>query len=166
MATPAALLLIMVVFAVPAVYARVYTPGDSSGWNTGVDYNTWASGKTFVVGDSLLFVYGSLHGVDQVNQADYNGCSSSNAITSYSGGNTNFNLTAPGSYYFLCPTPGHCGQGMKLAVTVSATGIPSTNNPPPPPPPPPRSGATRQMVNGVGLGAALMVLAPLVAFLG
>lgn len=38
--------------AVPSL-ATVYTVGDSSGWTMGVDYSTWTSGKTFVVGDSL-----------------------------------------------------------------------------------------------------------------
>lgn len=33
--------------------AKVYTVGDSAGWNLGVDYNTWASDKTFKVGDKL-----------------------------------------------------------------------------------------------------------------
>lgn len=38
--------------AVPGL-ATVYTVGDSSGWTMGVDYTTWTTGKTFVVGDSL-----------------------------------------------------------------------------------------------------------------
>lgn len=33
--------------------ATVHTVGDTSGWSVGVDYGTWASGKTFVVGDKL-----------------------------------------------------------------------------------------------------------------
>jgi hypothetical protein len=33
--------------------ATVHTIGDSGGWTLGVDYSTWTSGKTFVVGDSL-----------------------------------------------------------------------------------------------------------------
>lgn len=33
--------------------AKDYTVGDSAGWGLGVDYGTWASGKTFNVGDSL-----------------------------------------------------------------------------------------------------------------
>lgn len=33
--------------------ATVYTVGDASGWVIGGDYSTWASDKTFAVGDSL-----------------------------------------------------------------------------------------------------------------
>ena len=45
-------LLVLVLAAVPAM-ATDYTVGDSSGWSTGVDYDTWASDKTFKVGDTL-----------------------------------------------------------------------------------------------------------------
>lgn len=34
-------------------FATVYTVGDTAGWSLGVDYGTWASGKTFSVGDKL-----------------------------------------------------------------------------------------------------------------
>ncbi|GJZ96406.1 blue copper protein-like protein, partial [Tanacetum coccineum] len=34
-------------------FAKVYTVGDSAGWALAVDYNTWASDKTFRVGDKL-----------------------------------------------------------------------------------------------------------------
>jgi len=33
--------------------ATVHTVGDKSGWTIGSDYSTWASDKTFSVGDSL-----------------------------------------------------------------------------------------------------------------
>jgi len=33
--------------------ATIHTVGDKSGWAIGSDYNTWASDKTFAVGDSL-----------------------------------------------------------------------------------------------------------------
>ena len=44
--------LFVVWLAVPCL-ATVYTVGDSAGWTLGVDYDTWSSSKTFVVGDSL-----------------------------------------------------------------------------------------------------------------
>lgn len=37
----------------PISSATVYTVGDTAGWSLGVDYSTWISDKTFVVGDSL-----------------------------------------------------------------------------------------------------------------
>ncbi|GKV12722.1 hypothetical protein SLEP1_g23839 [Rubroshorea leprosula] len=51
MAIAVAFLLLLV--ASPTVYAVNYIVGDSSGWSQGVDYSTWAQGKTFNVGDTL-----------------------------------------------------------------------------------------------------------------
>ncbi|KAL5724004.1 hypothetical protein ACHQM5_007325 [Ranunculus cassubicifolius] len=104
----------------PAVYAVDYTVGDSSGWTQGLDYTTWTAGKTFAVGDTLLFSYGGPHSVDVVSKADYDSCGSSNAIESYSDGSTLITLNKTGSMYFICPAFGHCSGGQKLAVEVSA----------------------------------------------
>uniref|UniRef100_A0A0A8ZAJ5 Phytocyanin domain-containing protein n=1 Tax=Arundo donax TaxID=35708 RepID=A0A0A8ZAJ5_ARUDO len=105
--------------AVAPAYGKDYVVGDSSGWSSGMDYATWAKGKTFNVGDNLVFQYSMMHTVAEVSSADYRSCSASNSIQSYSDQNTKVALTAPGTRYFICGTPGHCGNGMKLAVTVS-----------------------------------------------
>ncbi|KAL6633861.1 hypothetical protein ACP70R_026532 [Stipagrostis hirtigluma subsp. patula] len=113
--------------AVAPAYATDYVVGDSSGWSSGVDYTTWAKGKTFNVGDNLVFQYSAMHNVAEVSSADYSACSASNSIQSYSDQNTKVALTAPGTRYFICGTPGHCSGGMKLAVTVAAA---ATTSPP------------------------------------
>ncbi|XP_057503760.1 blue copper protein-like [Actinidia eriantha] len=64
---------IVLCVAVPSL-ATVYNVGESSGWTVGVDYTNWTSGKTFMVGDSLVFNYGSGHTVDEVSGSDYNTC--------------------------------------------------------------------------------------------
>lgn len=46
------LFLILSAAAVP-ILGKDYTVGDSSGWALSTDYTTWASGKTFNVGDNL-----------------------------------------------------------------------------------------------------------------
>ncbi|CAL5381239.1 unnamed protein product [Camellia sinensis] len=139
MAMVAALMMILVI-AAPAAYATQYTVGDASGWAQQVNYITWVSGKTFRVGDTLLFTYvATMHSVDVVSQSDYNSCNTANALTSYTGGNNNVYLTTTGSMYFICPTPGHCQSGMKLAITVAAAGTS-------PPPPPPAAYATQYTV--------------------
>ncbi|CAD6250056.1 unnamed protein product [Miscanthus lutarioriparius] len=125
-------LVLIAAVAAPA-HAKDYTVGDSSGWTSGVDYTTWPSGKTFAVGDNLVFQYSMLHTVAEVSSADYSACSASNSIQSYSDQNTKIALTAPGTRYFICGTPGHCGNGMKLAVTVAAvaaTTPPASSSPP------------------------------------
>jgi hypothetical protein len=80
-----------------------------------------------------VFQYSMMHTVAEVSSADFNACSASNAIQSYSDQNTKIALTAPGTRYFICGTAGHCGNGMKLAVTVpaaAATTPPASSSPP------------------------------------
>ncbi|KAL0432678.1 UNVERIFIED_CONTAM: Blue copper protein [Sesamum latifolium] len=115
----------MVVLAViccriPAVPATVYTVGDSSGWAMGGDYGSWATDKTFAVGDTLLFNYAPGHTVDEVSANDYKTCTTGNSLSSDSSGATSITLKSAGSHYFICGVPGHCSGGMKIAVTVAA----------------------------------------------
>ncbi|KAL5207962.1 hypothetical protein ABZP36_032397 [Zizania latifolia] len=116
----AAGLAVLLLAAVAPAYAVDYIVGDSSGWASGVDYDTWAKGKTFNVDDSLVFQYSMMHSVAEVSSADYSACSASNSIQSYSDQSTKIALTKPGTRYFICGASGHCAGGMKLAVTVSA----------------------------------------------
>ncbi|KAF9591207.1 hypothetical protein IFM89_002862 [Coptis chinensis] len=173
MAIAAAFLAFLLVL--PAAYAVDYIVGDSAGWNQGTDYTTWVSGKTFSVGDRLLFNYGSLHSVDEVNKADYDSCTSGNALQSYNGGNTMISLNKIGPVYFLCPTFGHCSGGMKLGVTVSAASTtpngsppttPSTTTPTPTTPSPRTSGASINLYNMDFLVLGAITFAPLVALMG
>ncbi|KAM7520805.1 hypothetical protein LguiB_019767 [Lonicera macranthoides] len=124
-------LMVMLCFAVPCL-ATVYTVGDSAGWTLGVDYTTWASGKTFNVGDSLVFNYGSSHNVDEVSESDYSGCTVGNSITTDSSGATTIPLKTAGTHHFICGVVGHCSGGMKLAVTVAggSTTAPAGSTPP------------------------------------
>ncbi|KAL9446869.1 hypothetical protein AB3S75_014524 [Citrus x aurantiifolia] len=111
---------VLVFCVVVPSFATVYNVGESSGWAMGTDYSTWTSSKTFAVGDSLVFNYGSGHTVDEVSGSDYNSCTVGNAITSDSSGATTITLKTAGTHYFICGVPGHCGSGMKLAVTVGS----------------------------------------------
>lgn len=52
MAMKAAAVLVVLV-AVRAVYGADIIVGGNSGWNQGVNYDTWAAGQTFRVGDTL-----------------------------------------------------------------------------------------------------------------
>ncbi|KAJ6679330.1 CUPREDOXIN SUPERFAMILY PROTEIN-RELATED [Salix purpurea] len=83
--------------------------------------------KHFTVGDSLVFNYGFSHSVAEVSKGDYDSCSTSNLGKTYTGGSSTITLSAAGPMYFICSTAGHCGNGMKLAITVvAASGTPST----------------------------------------
>ncbi|KAM0949006.1 putative Blue (type 1) copper binding protein [Dioscorea sansibarensis] len=114
---------LLLVCCVPLVLSTDYTVGDTSGWNSGVDYSTWTSGKTFKVGDTLAFNYGSgVHTVAEVSSSDYDSCSSSNALSTDNSGSTTVSLKSAGTRYFICTVPGHCSNGMKLSVTVAGDG--------------------------------------------
>ncbi|CAL4885464.1 unnamed protein product [Urochloa decumbens] len=110
--------------------AASYTVGDGSGWTTGVDYTSWAASKNFKVGDSLVFNYAKgLHTVVEVSAAEYMACTASNPLGSYSSGGTTVPLKTPGTHYFVCSITGHCGAGMKLAVTVGGSSSPASPTP-------------------------------------
>ncbi|URE43013.1 Plastocyanin-like domain [Musa troglodytarum] len=112
------------------VSATDYTVGDSSGWALNVDYSSWISGKSFVVGDKLVFKYSaSQHNVETVNATAYNACSSSSPISTGNTGQTTITLDASGKHYFICGISNHCSQGMKLEVDVAES---SSTSPSPP----------------------------------
>ncbi|OVA07862.1 Plastocyanin-like [Macleaya cordata] len=185
MASSTTTALMVLLLVVPAVYAADYPVA----WSSGVSYDSWGSDKTLVVGDTITFTYGGSHGVDVVNKGDYDSCSTGNALKTYTGGNTKITLDTAGPMYFVCPTAGHCDNGMKLAVTVTAGGTPTTpttpttpstpsgtptpNTPSPPststptPPTPAGTGAATSSynMNYVVIGASLL-LAPLFALMG
>ncbi|KAF5746786.1 putative Blue copper protein precursor [Tripterygium wilfordii] len=122
--------LLVLCMVVPITLATDYTVGDSTGWVMGVDYSTWTSGKTFTVGDKLVFSYGGGHSVDEVSGSDYNSCTVGNSLTTDSSGATTITLNKAGTHYFICGAIGHCGSGMKLAVTVGSGSPTSTNTSP------------------------------------
>ncbi|KAJ8505276.1 hypothetical protein OPV22_006162 [Ensete ventricosum] len=124
-------LLVLLVAAAPAARATDYTVGDWQGWVSGVDYNAWASSKTFDVGDTLFFRYNGLHTPAEAGEADYKACSASNSIQTSTDQSTKITLTKPGSRYFICGTPGHCSSGMKLAVTVAGASNSTPSGSPP-----------------------------------
>uniref|UniRef100_A0A0D9VS45 Plantacyanin n=1 Tax=Leersia perrieri TaxID=77586 RepID=A0A0D9VS45_9ORYZ len=83
-------------------------------WSFGAD--SWSRGKNFRAGDVLVFSYDpSAHNVVAVDAGGYNGCRESG--TKYNSGNDRITL-GPGTSYFICSISGHCGAGMKMAVTA------------------------------------------------
>lgn len=118
---------VVLCLAVP-ILATVYTVGDSAGWTLGVDYGTWSTSKTLLVGDTLAFNYGSGHTVDEVSESDYSTCTVGNPINTDNKGSTTLLLQTPGNHYYICGVIGHCGSGMKLSVNVLASGASAANS--------------------------------------
>ncbi|KAI5557503.1 hypothetical protein POPTR_018G129400v4 [Populus trichocarpa] len=141
--------------------AAVYEVGDSTGWKAPSDssfYSTWASDKSFTVGDVLTFTFSTtVHDVATVSKSDYDNCniaSQSNVLTV---GPATITLNATGNQYYFCTLSNHCTRGQKLAITVAASSTPSppgtppttpSSSPPPPssstpsPPPPPSASSS------------------------
>ncbi|XP_065041961.1 mavicyanin-like [Musa acuminata AAA Group] len=116
--------------------AATYTVGGSEGgWDLSTDLQTWASAQTFVLGDSLSFAYAPSHDVVEVTKAEYDACTASRPIQSYTGGSTVIKLSAPGKRHFICGIAGHCTAGMKLEVDVVSAAAAAAATPPPVPTP-------------------------------
>uniref|UniRef100_A0A0D3ALS4 Phytocyanin domain-containing protein n=1 Tax=Brassica oleracea var. oleracea TaxID=109376 RepID=A0A0D3ALS4_BRAOL len=81
-------LMILVALIGVGVGGTVHKVGDSSGWTMmGVDYQAWASSRTFQVGDSLVFEYNNeFHDVTEVTPHDFELCYSSNPLARYQTG--------------------------------------------------------------------------------
>ncbi|XP_009760367.1 basic blue protein-like [Nicotiana tabacum] len=115
----------------------VHVVGDNIGWtipnNGAVAYTNWAAGKTFSVGDTLVFNFGTnQHDVLQVQKTSFDECNSQNAIGDpIMAGPANVTLDSAGDHYYICTFGRHCQNGQKLAITVSSTSTPGANPPTP-----------------------------------
>lgn len=147
--------------------ATYYTVGGSQEWTLGVNYSTWASGKTFAVGDKLVFKYTpGAHSTLVVNKAAYDSCLLTNPLATHTTGNDTITLNSTSATYYICGIPGHCSGGMKLAITVGAASPqspPTIGSPVSSPPtnttssPPKKSAAAASYrMDGVVLGASLL----------
>ncbi|XP_062149113.1 umecyanin-like [Alnus glutinosa] len=143
-----------------ATAATVYEVGDSLGWTVPPNttyYSTWASTKTFFLGDKLSFNWTmGTHTVAEVSKADYDSCTK---VSSYIGSPVIFTPPSTGSYYFICTVSDHCQLGQKLAFTVSA---PNSNTVGSPPTESPTSAASSL---SVGALFAVLLSAPVIYFL-
>ncbi|KAJ8546430.1 hypothetical protein K7X08_019013 [Anisodus acutangulus] len=107
--------------------AAQHVVGGSQGWDESTDFNSWSSGQTFKVGDTLAFRYSpTLHSVVELEgEGSYKSCDISSTVNSMSTGNDVVKLNKAGTRYFACGTAGHCDQGMKLKITTVTDSAPS-----------------------------------------
>ncbi|RZC73063.1 hypothetical protein C5167_048542 [Papaver somniferum] len=142
-----------------------HTVGGASGWyfnrssNKSItDYSKWASGKTFNLGDYLIFDTNTNQTVIQTyNETAYKICNAddTDAATVYSGGAEigkqvvlSVALIIEGDNYFFSSADdgAQCQKGMAFKIDVEhGVGLPPSLNQPPPPPfvdPPPSDQST------------------------
>ncbi|XP_030467683.1 blue copper protein 1b-like [Syzygium oleosum] len=117
--------------SVPAsVMGTDFMVGDDKGWTLNFDYQTWAGGKQFYVGDRLVFKYPeSVHNVLKVNGTGFQQCAAPVGTVPLATGNDVIPLLAPGRKWYICGVGKHCAIGMKLVITV----LPKTESPAPAP---------------------------------
>ncbi|KGN60711.2 hypothetical protein Csa_019338 [Cucumis sativus] len=105
--------------------AATYTVGDALGWTVPPNptvYSDWASTKTFVVGDILVFNFASgRHDVTEVTKSASDSCNSTNPISVANNSPARITLTSAGDRHFICSFPGHCSNGQTLSITVTST---------------------------------------------
>ncbi|XP_022719656.1 basic blue protein-like [Durio zibethinus] len=125
----------------PAIsFATEFIVGGNDGWNVGVNYQEWAKGKQFIVGDTLVFQYKpGAHNVYKVNGTDFQNCNvpTNNSLGLFSGNDT-IKLAAAGNKWYICGVSGHCDAGQKLNITV----LDSATAPTPAPAPVPSAAPT------------------------
>nr|GEZ53084.1 hypothetical protein [Tanacetum cinerariifolium] len=161
--------MVLASFQLPSTVAQTsHVVGDSMGWtvpptNLGATaYTSWATGKTFRVGDTLVFNFPTnVHNVLEVSQSAYQPCTLANPITTVINGPANITLTA-GNHYYICGVGPHCRLGQKVMVTVvgaSGSTPPAATSPATSPPPPsPSSASTLMAVVPVAFLAALALV--------
>ncbi|XP_061361979.1 early nodulin-like protein 14 [Gastrolobium bilobum] len=102
-----------------------YTVGDKLGWlvppGGEIAYATWAYGKTFIIGDSLVFYYlNGTQDVAVVTKEAYEKCETNNTLAVYTSSPTRIILKTTGEHFFTSTYKHHCALGQKLAINVTS----------------------------------------------
>ncbi|XP_062015298.1 blue copper protein 1b-like [Rosa rugosa] len=130
------ILAILAIFS-PSISAKNYVVGDEQGWTVEIDYEAWAKGKQFYVGDNLIFKYlPGVHNVVEVKEKEFKECAAPSSTKPLTTGGDLIKLATPGKKWFICSVGKHCELGnQKVAVTVlsspssSPSSIPSSSSP-------------------------------------
>ncbi|KAK7306851.1 hypothetical protein VNO77_44811 [Canavalia gladiata] len=105
-----------------------YKVGDLDSWGIPTSsnsqvYDKWSKYHTLKIDDSLLFLYPpSQDSVIQVTEESYKSCNLKDPILYMNNGNSLFNITKEGDFYFTSGEVGHCQKNQKLHVTVGVGG--------------------------------------------
>ncbi|PKI51710.1 early nodulin-like protein 1 [Punica granatum] len=118
------LLLSLILVQSPQVSCREYKVGDLDAWgipsaDNGQVYEKWSKYHTFNIGDTLLFLYPpSEDSVIQVTEQSYNTCNLKDPILTMNDGNSLFNITSLGTFFFTSSVSGRCEKKQKLRISV------------------------------------------------
>ncbi|KAG5033242.1 hypothetical protein AAZX31_06G272400 [Glycine max] len=129
------LLILMAPMLLLHVVARQFDVGGKDGWvlKPTEDYDHWAQRNRFQVNDTLHFKYNK--GIDSVvvvKKEDFDSCNINNPIQKMDGGDSTFQLSNSGLFYFISGNLNNCKNGQKLIVLVMAVRQPIPKAAPPP----------------------------------
>ncbi|XP_014513538.1 early nodulin-like protein 3 [Vigna radiata var. radiata] len=106
------------------VFCYQYKVGDLDAWGIPTStnpqvYKKWSTYHNLTIGDSLLFLYPpSQDSVIQVTEESYKKCNIKDPILYMNNGNSLFNITSKGQFYFTSGVAGHCQKNQKLHIAV------------------------------------------------
>ncbi|KEH42900.1 putative cupredoxin [Medicago truncatula] len=110
------------------VFCYQFKVGDLNAWGIPTSanpqvYAKWSKFHNFTLGDSLLFLYPpSQDSLIQVTQESYKSCNTKDPILYMNNGNSLFNITSHGDFYFTSGENGHCQKNQKIHISVGGTG--------------------------------------------
>ncbi|CAJ1976349.1 unnamed protein product [Sphenostylis stenocarpa] len=114
-----------------------YKVGDLDAWGIPTSnskvYTNWSKYHNLTIGDSLLFLYPpSQDSVIQVTEESYMKCNIKDPILYMNNGNSLFNITSKGQFYFTSGVAGHCQKNQKLHIAVGEGIVENTGTAPGP----------------------------------
>ncbi|CAN4095273.1 unnamed protein product [Withania somnifera] len=99
--------------------ATEYVVGGSAGWSLEANLELWLDGKTFKVGDVLVFNYDpKLHNLVQVDITGYSTCLPTNILYTDDSGKTTITLSEAGVFYYISSLLRDCLDGLRITITV------------------------------------------------
>ncbi|PSS23544.1 Uclacyanin 1 like [Actinidia chinensis var. chinensis] len=162
--------IILAIISPVMVSAKDFIVGDEKGWTLNFDYQAWAQGKDFRVGDRLVFKYPvGVHNVFKVNGTGFQNCIKPPLSEALTSGNDTIILATPGRKWYICGVARHCAAAsMKLFINVNADSPAPTMAPSPSPSPSqsmPYANSAYGSIRNV-LHPAMVVLVALVSIFG
>ncbi|PRQ46342.1 putative cupredoxin [Rosa chinensis] len=109
-----------------------YIVGDQLGWFVPgkYDYSAWANGKTFIVGDTLVFNFiNGTQDVAVVTKAVFDNCTTNSTLAVFKNSPVNIIFNTTGEHYFTSTYDRHCELGQKLAINVTAKSTGTATSP-------------------------------------
>uniref|UniRef100_A0A0A0KUB3 Phytocyanin domain-containing protein n=2 Tax=Cucumis sativus TaxID=3659 RepID=A0A0A0KUB3_CUCSA len=124
MAFSSFLTLFLFTTSLSTVVSFEFQVGGLKGWvvppaNDSKIYNDWASENRFKADDAVRFRY-KKDSVMEVTKDEYKRCNSTQPSFFSNTGNTVFQFSRSGTFYFISGANGHCEKGQRMIVKVMA----------------------------------------------